>query len=282
MEQSRRRPFFIACGFQKPHWPYVVPRKYFGLYPLDEISLPLEDPDIRKDVPPVAFTHHPEDAQMTEEQKRQAIQGFYACVSFVDAQVGVLMEALDRLKLWDRTVVVFFSDHGFHYGDHGGLWRKMTLFAESTRVPLIVAAPGKCQDRVSPRLAELVDLYPTLADLCDLPPPPDVEGTSLVPLLEEPLRPWKAAAFTELVRGAGLPGKAVHTERFRYTAWGDAHGAELYNLEDDPGEVRNLIDDPEHTGTVVEMRRLLRDGWKGAARGLRSPDAVCGLALAAR
>ena len=270
LEQPRRQPFFIACGFQKPHWPYVAPQKYFDLYPLDQIQLPPVSREARKDVPPVAFPHYAEDAQMTPQQQRQAIRGFYACISFVDAQVGVLLEALDRCRLWDRTVVVFFSDHGFHYGEHGGLWRKMTLFAESTRVPLLIAAPGRVRGAVSPRLAELVDLYPTLADLCGLPPPPGMEGTSLRPLLDDPRRPWKPAAFTDLQRGCGVRGRAVHTEHFRYTEWGERHGAELYDLDNDPREGRNLINDTAYAATLADMRRLLDEGWQGAARGLRA------------
>src|SRR5206468_600619 len=146
----------------------------------DKVALPKEPPDVRKNVPGLAFTRTKGDAEMTEKQKKQARAAYYACVSFMDAQVGVLLEALDRLKLWDNTVVVFFSDHGFHLGEHGGLWRKMCLFEESARVPLIVAAPGK-KAGVSPRVAELLDLYPTLVDLCGLPKPAGLEGLSLKP-----------------------------------------------------------------------------------------------------
>src|SRR5262249_57312354 len=130
-------------AYQRPPLPFVAPKKYSAMYPPEKIALPKEPEDVRKDVPALAFTHTAGDEKMTDADKRQAIAAYYACVSFTDAQVGLLLDAMDRLKLWDNTVVVFWGDHGFHLGEHGGLWRKMTLFEEVARGPLIVLVPAQ-------------------------------------------------------------------------------------------------------------------------------------------
>jgi len=262
IEAHRDRPFFIAAGFHKPHLPFVAPRRYFALYPPDRNPLPEEPSDDRADIPPLALTTTRGDERLTPDLRREAIAAYYACVSFTDAQVGLLLDALDRLRLWDRTVVVLFGDHGFHLGEHGGLWRKMTLFEESARVPLIVAAPGIAPG-ASSRLVELVDLYPTLAELCGVPTPPALEGTSFVPLLHEPDRPWKRAAYTMVRRGANRFGRSVRTERFRYTEWSDG-SAELYDHRDDPREYRNLAHEPRYRGARAYLRFLLHAGWESA------------------
>jgi iduronate 2-sulfatase len=186
--------------------------------------------------------------------------------------VGVLLGTLDRLKLRDRTVVVFLGDHGYHLGEHGGLWHKMTVFEEASRVPLIVAAPGR-RAAASPRLVELVDLFPTLAELCGLPKPHGLEGSSFVPLLDQPGRSWKKAAFTvvshagKVQGGAELDpnklGRTVRTERWRYTEWFDG-GIELYDHDTDPYEFANLAQLPEHAATRAELKRVLAEGWKSA------------------
>jgi uncharacterized sulfatase len=267
MEKNRDRPFFLAAGFKKPHLPFVAPRKYFDLYPLERIALPKERADVRKGVPAVAFTRTKGDEAMTDKDKKEAIRAYYACVSFVDAQLGVLLDALDRLKLWDSTVVVFFSDHGFLLGEHGGLWRKMCLFEESVRVPLVVAAPGKKAGAVCGRVVELLDLYPTLCELCHLKAPEGLQGTSLVPLLEDPKAAWKRqAAYTVVSRGKGLLGRSVRTQRHRYTEWGGADRAELYDHDRDPHEQVNLANQPEHRKLLEQMRRLLRQHSKSEAR----------------
>jgi uncharacterized sulfatase len=183
----------------------------------------------------------------------------------MDAQVGVLLSALDRLELWDRTVVVFTSDHGYHTGEHGGLWHKMTLFEESARVPLLISARGKSAGAASPRLVELVDLYPTLTELCGVPTPEGLEGGSLAALIDDPRRALKKAAFTIVQRSANLQGRSVRTERFRYTQWADGRqGVELYDLDADPQEYINLAQDERHAAALGEMRRLLHGGWRAA------------------
>jgi uncharacterized sulfatase len=262
MEQSVKegKPFFLAAGFRKPHLPWAAPKRYFDLYPQATIRLPQEP----------ALDAVPRIALMTElsgapqpEPTWQAVAAYYACISFMDAQVGVLLDALERLKLWDNTVVVLFGDHGFHLGDHGGLWAKHTLFERAARVPLTIVVPrGPNAGQACPRLVELLDLYPTLADVCGLPAPGRLEGKSLVPLLQQPGAAWDRPARTVVVH-EGVLGRSLRTERWRYTEWEDGKkGVELYDHDSDPGEYRNLASDPRHAAIVAELRQRLRQGGK--------------------
>ncbi len=274
MEQAARdgKPFFVATGFRRPHTPYIAPKKYFDLYPPDKLTPRPEPPEHVKLIPPIALTYNLGSERLTGPRRRPVTSAYYASISFMDAQVGVLLDTLDRLKLRDRTVVVFLSDHGYHLGEHGGLWHKMTVFEEASRVPLIVAVPGK-KPAVSARLVELVDLFPTLAELCGLPKPDGLEGLSFVPLLNRPDRPWKKAAFTvvshagKVKGGAELDpsrlGRTVRTERWRYTEWFNG-SVELYDHDADPHEFANLALSPEHTTTMRELKQVLGGGWKAA------------------
>lgn len=275
IEQHRDQPFFIACGFFRPHTPYVAPRKWFDLYPLDKIQLPKLAPDYKKGVPEPAFlSSKPEQVSMSDDLRRQAIQAYHASTSFMDAQLGQLLDALDRMKLADKTIVVFFSDHGYHLAEHG-LWQKMSLFENSARVPLIISVPGrKNAGQVSRRIVELVDLYPTLAELCGLTAPTNLEGKSLQPLLENPQADWNKPALTQLTRGTPtktnapatkptIVGRSIRTERFRWTEWnGGEQGAELYDHDSDPGELKNLASDPAHAKSVELLRTELRSRYK--------------------
>jgi len=263
LERHRDRPFFIACGFYRPHCPYVAPKKYFESIPFERVRMPEFPPDFPSRVPKgaTASTSPWPWFGVTEAQARESRHAYWAAIEFVDAQVGRLLGALERLGLVDRTVVVFWSDNGYHTGDLG-LWKKQSLFENSARVPLIVAAPGqKSRGRACGRTVELLDLYPTLADLCGLEPPPGLAGRSLRPLLDDPEAPWDKPAFTQVWRG-GFPGHSVRTERFRYTEWdGGAQGAELYDYSAEGGEMRNLAGDERHAAAVAELKALLRKNW---------------------
>jgi iduronate 2-sulfatase len=263
LEANRDRPFFLAVGFYRPHTPYVAPRKYFEMYPTEGIRLPEVPQDHRRSAPAPAFASAQKvQDEMTDAQRREAIQAYYASTTFMDAQLGRLLDALDKLKLADRTIVVFLSDHGYHLGEHG-LWQKMSLFENSARVPLVIYDPrAKGNGRACGRTVELVDLHATLAELCGLTAP-ETDGKSLKPLLDDPAAAWDRPAYTMVVRGSKkkpdpLTGRSVRTERYRYTEWdGGQRGAQLYDYEADPRELRNLIDDPKYADTIQRMKALL-------------------------
>lgn len=264
LEENRHRPFFLAMGFYRPHTPYVAPKKYFDLYPLDRIPLPQVPADDWDDIPRPALNDLPEQRTMSDDLRRKAIQAYFASITFMDAQLGRVLDALDRLGLAQKTIVVFVSDQGYHLGEHR-LWHKMSLFEGVARAPLIIAAPGrKGNGQASPALVELVDVYPTLAQLCGLEVPKGLDGRSLVPQLDNPQAPARQAALTEVQRGRGkgqgpLRGYSIRTPRWRYTEWDEGRaGAELYDHQTDPQEFHNLARDPAHAATVQELRKLLR------------------------
>lgn len=264
MEAKRHTPFFIAAGFYRPHCPFIAPKKYFDLYPLDKVTVPAGPWEYLTAVPPPALRStqpHPWFG-LNEDQVRESLQAYWASISFVDAQVGRLLESLDRLGLAENTVVVFWSDHGYHVGEHG-LWMKMSLFENSARVPLIMAGPGvRARGSGCARTVELLDIFPTLADLCGLEPPAGLDGRSLGPLLQNPEAPWDKPAFTQVWRN-GFAGHSVRTERHRYVEWdGGRQGAQLYDYESDPEEKQNLIDDPGHAAVAADLRRLVKARWQ--------------------
>lgn len=273
IEQHKDEPFFIAAGFYKPHTPYVAPTKYFDLYPMSRIQLPKEPADHLKSVPkPALASTSPWPLfGVTTEQARECKQAYYAAISFVDAQIGKLLDTMDRLKLWDNTVVIFWSDHGYHLGEHG-LWMKQSLFEESARVPLAIVAPGaKGNGKPCARTVEFVDLYPTLAELAGLTPPKNLEGASLKPLLDDPSKAWNRPAYTQVQRGM-FPGYSVRTERWRYIEWDDGQqGAQLYDHDADPHEFNNLVNDRKQAAVLAEMKALVKKNWPKRVQGGEAP-----------
>ncbi len=258
IEQHKDKPFFIATGFFRPHVPDIAPKKYFDLYPLDKISLPDYPAAHLADIPPMAFHVRPANYGLDSEKLRAFKRGYLASVSFVDAQVGRLLEALERLDLDKNTVVVFVSDHGWLLGEHSQ-WQKMSLFEESARVPMIIYAPkARANGSRSPRVVELLDIYPTIAELCGLSAPTGFEGKSLLPLLNFSIAKWDKPAFTQ-VTGKDRNGRSVRTERWRYTEWDDGKaGAELYDHWLDPHELKNLAYNPSYAKTAAKLERILK------------------------
>ncbi len=275
LEKHANEPFFLAVGFYKPHTPYVAPKKYFDLYPLEKIKLPREPKEHLNHIPEPALASNKPWPYfgVTEDQARECKQAYYATISFVDAQIGRVLDALDRLKLSDNTIVVFWSDHGYHLGEHG-LWMKQSCFEESARVPLIIAAPGqKARGKVSPRIVELLDLYPTLADLVGLTAPKNLEGASLRPLLNNPKAKWTRPAFTQVQRGA-FPGYSVRTERWRYTEWDDgAQGKQLYDHNKDPRELNNLAGNSKFAKQEAKLKALVKQNWPARIQGGKAAGA---------
>ncbi|QDU64016.1 Choline-sulfatase [Planctomycetes bacterium Pan216] len=280
------QPFFLAVGFYRPHTPYVAPSNYFEMYPRNAIEPVMEKPGDRDDIPEAALPDRPKQRELTKEQRQEIIQAYYASVTYMDAQVGRLLAALKRLDLEKNTIVVFVSDHGYHLGQHG-LWQKSDLFEGSARVPLIITDPnGKSGGETTEAITELVDLYPTLADLCRLPKPKHLKGRSLAPILEDPSQPGKEAALTVTVsrgiRVKGPQGKrervmgySIRTPRYRYTEWGNGkNGRELYDYLSDPDEFTNLAEDPEHATTVEQMESLLKSAKKRAGATPVSENAL--------
>lgn len=264
------RPFFLALGFLRPHLPFVAPKTYFDLY--DPAKLPLAPVgDAPSAMPAIAsngsgelrrqYREVPAAGPIPEPLARQLLHGYLACVSYVDAQMGRVLEELDRLGLSDNTIVIFTSDHGFQLGDLG-LWCKATNFETATRVPLIIRAPGaKANGARSRALVELVGLYPTLCDLAGLPKPPHLEGASFAPLLDDPRQPLFKAALSQFPRG-GAMGRSLRTDRHRYTEWVDQKSGkivarELYDHETDPHEAANLAATAGTQTLIEELSRQL-------------------------
>ncbi len=267
LEEHKDKPFFIAAGFYKPHCPWITPKKYFDLYSMDQIKLPELTPRANYPRPALASTNPWPYFGVTPDEARECKRAYYAAISFVDAQIGRLLDAVDRLGLADNTVIVFWSDHGYHLGEHG-LWFKQSCFEEAARVPLIVCLPGKKNaGQTSPRLVELLDLYPTLADLASLTPPKDLQGTSLKPLLDDPQANWDLPAYTQVQR-AGFGGYSVRTPRYRYTEWDfGKRGVELYDQQTDPQELHNLAEDSQHADLVKQLSALLHKFHPAAVQG---------------
>ena len=264
-----KRPFFLSVGFHKPHVPLKCPQQYFDLY--DPASLPLppdfaNEPSGPKGTPPDELRQNVDlfaGRSFTAAEARGALHAYYACVSYMDAQVGRVLDALEKSGLRDNTIVVFWSDHGWHLGDKG-MWAKGTLFEASARGPLLIADPRqKTAGQASPRVVEYLSMFPTLVELCGLPTADWLEGTSLVPLLENPQGAWSHPAFTVQPRD-WFVGRSIRTERWRYTEWDEGRrGNALFDHDRDPHEMQNLAHDPAHAETVAQLQQQLRDSRVG-------------------
>ena len=273
LEENKDQPFFIAMGYYRPHCPYVAPKKYFAQVPFEQVQLSPASEAWRAQVPrpALASTQPWPWFGVTEQQGREAKHAYWAAIEFVDAQIGRLLATLERLGLDDKTIIVFWSDNGYHVSEHG-LWMKQSLFENSARVPLIIAAPAqKAKGQGCGRTVELLDIYPTLAELCGLTPPPNLAGRSLKPLLDDPKAPWDKPAFTQVWRN-GFPGHSVRTERWRYTEWDDGRrGEELYDYDKDPLEEHNLAGDPQYAKVVAELKALVQKNWSAPFRPVTQP-----------
>lgn len=263
------KPWFLGLGYLRPHLPHVAPARFFDLYPLSSIAAPRNPAGDLDDIPvasEMAINTRAKDmGGMSEGDKREAIRAYYASVSYMDWQVGRVLDALEKSGQAERTVVVFWGDHGWHLGEHHR-WHKRSLFEESMRAPLLIAAPGrKGNGKACRSLVEFVDIYPTVAELGGLRGPANLEGQSLRPLLDDPSRRWKQAAFSVVTSPGGIKGSAAVTERYRYIRWTGPHpDEELYDREKDPREYTNLARVKGNETVLGQMRGVLERGWRGA------------------
>ncbi len=264
------KPFFIGVGFYRPHTPFVAPKKYFDLYPLNKITPYIMPKNDRFDIPKVAL--HDRDFQegLTIEQRKKIIQGYYAAISYVDAQIGRVLDSLKSLGLDDNTIVVFISDHGYELGQHN-LWQKGSLFEGSNHTPMIIYAPNVAGNRQAiNQPTELIDIYPTLASLTQLTPPDYLQGVDLTASLNNSEVQTRSAAYSNVlsrVKGKEnqfaykkVRGHSIRTSRYRYTEWGGGlYGAELYDHQKDPNELKNLADKVPLESIRIKLKWQLDD-----------------------
>lgn len=277
IRENKGGGFFIAMGFYRPHSPYIAPKKYFDLYPMEKITLPEVPVNDWENRPLYERFTDPLNWGVTEKDLRKAKQAYYASISFMDAQVGKLLKTLEEEGIADKTIVVFCGDNGYNLGQHG-MWMKQALFEHTTRVPLIISVPGLTNgEDKSTRCVELLDVYPTLASLCELKDVPnDLQGNILTPLLQNPQAEWNHSAYSVQLRtwnpflgymkkGERAMGRGIRTERYRYIEWDEtAKGGELYDYEKDPNENINLYNNPKYKKLQKELRTLLHAKYKQA------------------
>lgn len=264
------KPFFLACGLFRPHLPWYVPQRYFDLYPLEQIHIPEIPADDLDDIPEAGRRMAARTSEIMPIIKAagawpRAIQAYLASISFADAQVGRVLEALARSPHAASTIVVLWSDHGYHVGEKNH-WNKSTLWERATRVPFIVVAPGVTPaGQRSTRPVNLIDFYPTLVSLAGLPAPAGLDGRDLTPLLRDPAATWERPSVTEFEEG----NAAVRSEHFRYIRYQDG-GEELYDHRTDHNEWRNLANDPTYAAIKAEHARWLPKAWARSVPGKKA------------
>jgi choline-sulfatase len=265
LKQNKDKPFFLGCGFVRPHVPLVAPSKYFDRYDRDTMVAPEVPKGDLEDVPKIIRNYKSIDRYgVTPELHKGLLEAYYASISYMDEQVGRVLKALDELGLRENTIVIFSSDHGYLLGHHHK-FQKQHLFEESTRVPFILSVPWmtKSHGHASNKITELVDLYPTLAELARLTPPANLQGQSLLPLLKNPTtKEWSKDLAFSISRSGG---ESIRTSKWRFTHWGfGAKGEELYDLKNDPNEFTNLARDPNYSGRLNQLKARLKTKRKAA------------------
>ena len=283
------KPFFFAIGYYRPHLPFAAPKKYWDLYNAEDIQL-AENTAPPQDGPPMAINNmrelrgysdfpqipHPIDGRVNDEDARRLKHGYYASVSYVDAQIGRLLTKLNELDLSDNTVIVVFGDHGWKLGEHGS-WGKMTNYEIDTRAPLIISIPGQHSGKRVKKMVEFVDLYPTLSEIAGLTIPEGLEGQSMMPLVNDDDAPWKNAVFSQFFRegiwlapdGREYMGYSIRTAQYKYVEWVDwenriLKATELYDHQRDPQENINRASDPNYAEALADLKDRLDKGWKNA------------------
>ena len=270
------QPFFLSLGFFRPHLAMAAPQKYWDLYQRQDMKLPANQ-FLPENAPQVAFFNSgglrayggvPKTGAIPDDLGITLLHAYHACVSYIDAQIGRVMAELERLGLRENTIVILWGDHGYQLGEHG-IWGKHTLYETALHSPLIVSVPGIPGGKTTGALTELVDIYQSLGELCHIPIPNHVEGTSFVPLLENPDLSWKKAVFSRFQEG-----KSVRTQRYRYTEWnklkwpkrlkieGSPYARMLYDHSVDPMETNNIAELPENQVVIAELQEILDKGWR--------------------
>jgi len=269
LRKYKDQPFFVACGFVKPHSPPTAPQRFFDLYDVDKIKLTPDFaawPTVPRGFPSAAIRKRNADLFIgrgaSEAEAKEVIRAYIASISWVDWNVGRVLAELDRLELRDKTIIVFVCDHGYQLGEKGKWSKAGSLFEMGTRVPLLMAVPGaRGNGQSCYRIVESLDIYPTLVELCGLPRPDGVEGKSLVPLLNHPKAVWDRPAYSVWSEdGKTLHGTAVRSEKWRYAEYGQdgKNGAMLLDPHGDPLELKNLAGDPRYAKVCAELSGLTR------------------------
>ena len=259
LKRHKDKPFFLACGFVRPHVPLVAPAKYFDLYDRDAMIAPVVPENDLEDVPGIIrnYKRNSTSYGVTPELHKGLLEAYYASISYMDAQVGRVLDALEELGLADNTIIVFTSDHGYLLGHHNK-FQKQHLFEEATRVPFIVSIPWMKNQhgKATAHITELIDLYPTLAKLAGLKAPNSLHGESMVPLLKDPNSDgWKKEVAFTISRSGG---ESIRTREWRFTQWGfGAGGMELYDLRNDPGEFTNLAAKRKYSVQLNKLKKQL-------------------------